>query len=444
MQYIVSEFPEIVQKYLDTTILLQKLITFNTVNPPGNDKECIDFIADLLKAAEIETNIYEDDLKRSNLVARIYGSGKSSPLLLYGHVDVVPAEGQEWHYPPFEGKIAGDCVWGRGTLDMKGAIAMMISSILKLKVENITPPGDIIFAVVSDGEVRDEGAKYLVEQHSEIFKDVKYAIGEFGAFTIYFDDKRFYPIMISEKQRCTVKVTFKGTGGHSAIPVINGATGKAGKFLSKINNKKLPVHITPIAENMVLAIAETLPFIKKNLMKLMLKKNFTNIIIKIMGKDNAVFDAIFHNTINTTLIAGGTKLNVVPEKVTVSLDGRIVPGISSEEFLEEIRHIAGEDAEVSIIEYHKGPSEVNRDMFHVLANIITENDTNANVIELMLPGVTGAMYFSKLGIQTYGFTPMLLPKDFNFTELIHGSDERIPVAALKFGENAIFTLLNKF
>lgn len=438
------EFPEIVEQYLDSAILLQKLVTFNTTNPTGDESECIDFIADLLKAAEIDTNIYTENPDRPNLVARISGSGTSAPILLYGHVDVVTTEGQEWHYPPFEGKVAGDCIWGRGTLDMKGALAMMISSILKLKVENITPPGDIILAIVSDVEVGGEGAKYLVEQKSEIFKGVKYGIGEFGAFTTYVGDKKFYPIMVAEKQLCSIKITFKGTGGHGSIPMTNGATAKVGRFLAKINKKKLPVHITPVAENMVLSMAEQLSFIQKNLLKLMLKRNFTNIIIKLLGRDGAIFDAILHNTINTTLIAGGTKLNVVPEKVSVSLDGRILPGLSSEEFVEEIKNITGEDAEVSIIEYRKGPSEINRELFDTLANIIIEKDPNATPIELMLSGVTGASDFSKLGIQCYGFTPMLLPKGFNFTELIHGSDERIPITALKFGTEAIFELLNKF
>lgn len=439
-----NEFPEIVNQCIDPVYLLQQLIKFDTTNPPGNERECIEYIEYVLNAADIETKIYTENEQRPNLVARIPGNGTADPLLLYGHADVVPTEGQEWHYPPFEGKVVGDCVWGRGTLDMKGALAMMISSLLKLKTEEILPSGDIIFAVVSDEEAGGLGAKYLVEKHSELFKGVKYAIGEFGGFTMYAGNQKFYPIMVAEKHKCPVEVVFKGYGGHGSIPVKNGAAAKAGKFMSIINKKKLPVHITPVVEAMINKMADNLPAVQKFLLRLMLKKNFTNLIIKLMGENGAAFDSILHNTINATLISGGTKINVVPEEVTVTLDGRMVPGIEPEEFLEEIKNIAGQDAEASIIKYDKGPVEVNLGLFDTLAGIIKEKEPNGIPTQLLVPGVTDARHFSKLGIQTYGFTPMLLPKGLNFTQLIHGSDERIPVEALQFGTEAIFALLNKF
>lgn len=439
-----SKLPEIVDQCIDPVYLLQQLIRFNTTNPPGNEKECIEYIEYVLNSAGIETNIYTEDENRPNLVARIPGKGTADPLLLYGHADVVPTEGQEWHYPPFEGKVVGDCVWGRGALDMKGALTMMISSMLKLKTEGIIPNGDIILAVVSDEEAGGLGAKHLVEKHSDIFEGVKYAIGEFGAFTMYAGNKKFYPIMVAEKQLCSVKITFKGMGGHGSIPVKNGAAAKAGLFLTKINKKKLPVHITPVAEAMINKMGGNLPFIQGNLLKLLLKKNFTNTIIKLMGESGAVFDAILHNTINATLISGGTKINVVPEEVTITLDGRLLPGLDPEEFLGEIKNLAGRDAEVSIINYEKGPVGVNMGLYNTLADIITEKEPSGIPTEMLVTGVTDARQFSRLGIQTYGFTPMLLPKDFNFTQLMHGSDERIPVAALQFGTEAIYTLLNKF
>lgn len=439
-----SKFPEIVDQCIDPVFLLQQLIRFDTTNPPGNEKECIEYIEYVLNAADIETKIYTEDEQRPNLVAKIPGKGTSAPILLYGHADVVPTEGQDWHYPPFEGKVVGDCIWGRGTLDMKGELAMMISSMLKLKAEGIIPTGDIIFAVVSDEEAGGLGAKYLVEKHSDIFKGVKYAIGEFGGFTMYAGNTKFYPIMVAEKHLCSVQVVFKGIGGHGSIPVKNGAAAKAGKFMSIINKKKLPVHITPVVEAMINKMGENLHPVKGFLLKLLLNKNLTNLIIKLMGESGAVFDAVFHNTINATLISGGTKINVVPEEVTVTLDGRLLPGVAPEEFLEEIKNLAGQDAEVSIINYEKGPTEIDMGLFDTLAGIITEKEPSGIPTQLLITGVTDARHFSKLGIQTYGFTPMLLPKDFNFTQLIHGSDERIPVVALQFGTEAIYTLLNKF
>src|SRR4030042_250565 len=137
--------------------LLQNLIRFDTSNPPGNELECIKYINEIFANAGFETQIIAKDPNRPNLITRLKGQGKTSPLLLYGHVDVVPVENQEWKYPPFEAKIAEGYLWGRGTLDMKGGVAMMVSALLLSKSENITPPGDVVLAIVSDEE---QGSQY--------------------------------------------------------------------------------------------------------------------------------------------------------------------------------------------------------------------------------------------------------------------------------------------
>jgi acetylornithine deacetylase/succinyl-diaminopimelate desuccinylase-like protein len=119
--------------YQHPAMLLQRLIQFNTTNPPGNESECISYINDLLTEAGIETKIFAKSPQRPNLVARLSGQGNALPLLLYGHVDVVTTENQEWRHPPFEGKLVDDFVWGRGALDMKGGVAMMLAAFLAMK-----------------------------------------------------------------------------------------------------------------------------------------------------------------------------------------------------------------------------------------------------------------------------------------------------------------------
>ena len=114
--------------------LLQKLIQFNTTNPPGNEVECINYIDRLLKDAGIETKIFALDPNRPNLVARIKGEGRAAPILLYGHVDVVTTANQQWTHPPFEGKLVDGFIWGRGALDMKGGVAMMVAAFIRAKV----------------------------------------------------------------------------------------------------------------------------------------------------------------------------------------------------------------------------------------------------------------------------------------------------------------------
>lgn len=186
--------------------LLQRLIRFETTNPPGNERECVEWIDGVLRDGGYETKILAKDPERPNLLARLKGRDEAQSLLLYGHIDVVPVEGQNWQHPPFEGKNVNGWVWGRGALDMKGGVAMMLATFSRAKAEGLTPPGDVLFLVLSDEESGgDYGAKYLVEEHARLFDGVRYALGEFGGFPLYVGRRRFYPIQVAEKQLCFLR-----------------------------------------------------------------------------------------------------------------------------------------------------------------------------------------------------------------------------------------------
>ena len=183
--------------------LLQELIRFDTTNPPGNEAACVDYVRGLLEEAGIETETYAADRARPNLVARLRGEDSSSPLLLQGHVDVVTTANQQWTHPPFEGRLVDGWVWGRGALDMKGAVAMMVAAVLRAKHERARLPRDVVLVVLSDEEGGgDLGARFLVERHPELFTGMRYALGEFGGFTLGLGGRRFYPIQVAEKQIC--------------------------------------------------------------------------------------------------------------------------------------------------------------------------------------------------------------------------------------------------
>ena len=198
--------------------LLQELIRFDTTNPPGNEAPCIRYIEEVISGTGMVQQILSKDDHRPNLVARLRGRGDKPPLLIYGHVDVVTAANQTWCHPPFEGTRADGYVWGRGALDMKGGIAMMLAALLKICDNGITPSGDIIFAALSDEEAGGGyGAAYLVEHHADYFSGTKYAIGEFGGFSMYVGNRCFYPIMVAEKQACWLKCRIKGPAGNFFI-----------------------------------------------------------------------------------------------------------------------------------------------------------------------------------------------------------------------------------
>jgi len=252
--------------------LLQQLIRFDTTNPPGNEAECVGFVRGLLEDAGCETATYAKDPARPNLVSRLRGAGNSPPLLLQGHVDVVTTTGQEWQRPPFGGDLVDGEIWGRGAVDMKGAVAMFVSAFLRGAKGELELPGDVILVVLSDEENGgDFGAKFLVEEHPELFEGVRHALGEAGGISQVIAGKRFYPIQLGEKQICWLKATVRGPGGHGAMIHRDGTMARLARMLDDLNRKRMPIHVTPIVREMIETIAAHLPRPKRELMLALLR-----------------------------------------------------------------------------------------------------------------------------------------------------------------------------
>lgn len=427
--------------------LLQNLIRFDTTNPPGNEVACVDYIAGLCESLGIETQIYAKDPNRPNLVARITGSGDASPLLLYGHVDVVSTAGQDWSHPPFGGDLIDGVIWGRGTLDMKGGVAMMTAAFLRAKAENIALPGDVILCILSDEEAGgDFGAKFMVEEHADVFAGVKYAIGEFGGFPMYIGNKKFFAIQTSEKGICWTKVTFRGPAGHGSMPrrSAENATYKLAKALEALNTHRLPVHITPPVANMINAIADGLGEDMGKTLRQMLVPEYTDAILDELGEIGRRFDALLHNTASPNIVQGGDKINVVPGQIELQIDMRVVPGFSAEDSLQEIRDLIGEWGEVEVVRYDAGKGYLDMGLFDTLAEILLEGQDDAQIFPLIVSGGTDGRFFSDLDIQTYGYLPMDLPAAFDFSSMLHAADERIPADAMDFGTDKIYQVLQRF
>jgi len=424
--------------------ILKKLIRFDTTNPPGNERECIAWINNLLKESGIQTQTFAKPPERPNLLARLPGRGEAAPLLLYGHVDVVTTENQQWQHPPFEAEEADGFIWGRGAIDMKGGVAMMLAALLRAKAEGLDLPGDVVFAAVSDEENGGEfGARFLVEEHPEHFKDIRYAFGEFGGFTMTIADKRFYPIMVAEKQMCWMKATLRGPGGHGSMPVRGGAMARLAEFLKRLDERNLPVHVTPVAQQMIGSIAANLGGLKGMLLGQLINPTMTDFMLNLLGDSGRTFGPLLHNTASPTMLQGSSKINVIPGEVSVGIDGRLLPGFGPDEMLAEMRQLTGPEVDIEIARYEEGPAEPDMGLFDTLADVLREADPEAIPIPLLLSGVTDGRFFSRLGIQTYGFTPLRLNADFNFMGCVHAADERVPVEAVEFGAEAIYQALKR-
>jgi acetylornithine deacetylase/succinyl-diaminopimelate desuccinylase-like protein len=425
--------------------ILQDLIRFDTTNPPGNERPCIQYIHKLLKQSGIIGTLVERTPSRPNLIARLKGEGKAPPLLLYGHVDVVTTRGQRWTHPPFEAEIVDGFVWGRGALDMKSGVAMMLAAFLKAKAEKVSLPGDVLFAAVADEEAEDNfGVHYLVNDHPDLFKGVKYALGEFGGFNLSISGKRFYPIMIAEKQTCWMNAIFTGPAGHGSIPICGGAMAKLARALQLLDTRQLPVHITPPVRMMIESLSKNVGGISGLVLKQLLNPALTELTLKVLGKQGALFSPLLHNTACPTMLAGSEKTNVIPGEVTLGIDGRLVPGSKPEEMFRELHALLGQEVRFEVVKADPGPAAPDMGLFDTLGGILKEMDTSGIPLPFVMTGVTDARFLSKLGIQTYGFTPLQLPEGFNFISTVHAADERVPVVALDFGVQAIFNAMQRF
>ena len=425
--------------------LLQNLIRFDTTNPPGNERECVEYIAGLLRAAGIEPRFYSRVPERPSLVARIKGAGRAAPLLLYGHVDVVTTVGQNWRYPPFSGVLAEGQVWGRGTMDMKGCVAMMIAAFVRAKVEGLTPPGDVVLLVLADEEnAAHYGARYLAEHNPEIFQGIRYGLGELGGFSIYVHGKRFYPIQVNEKQVCRVKATLRGPGGHGSLPMRGGAMSKLARMLLQIEGHRLPMHVTSVTRQFFEGMAAALPLPFNDMPRGLLDPSQSDAILDQLGGAGRMYDAMLHNTVNATVVRGGEKMNVIPSEIEVRFDGRLLPGFGPADFEAELREIIGQEVELELLRYDQGPQGEDMGLYETLAQTLREADPEGTPLPFLLPASTDGRHFAPLGVQTYGFMPMKLPEGLNPLQYAHAADERIPVEAVNWGTEIMYRVLQRF
>jgi acetylornithine deacetylase/succinyl-diaminopimelate desuccinylase-like protein len=425
--------------------LLQRLIRFDTTNPPGNEAECVEFVRRLLEEAGCETETYAKDPARPNLVARLQGAGDSPPLLLQGHVDVVTTAGQDWRRPPFGGDLVDGEIWGRGAVDMKGAVAMFVSAFIRAARGELELPGDVVLLVLSDEENGgDFGAKFLVEEHPELFEGVRHALGEAGGISQVMAGKRFYPIQLGEKQICWLKATVRGPGGHGAMIQRDGTMARLARLLDDLNRKRMPIHVTPIVREMIETIAAHLPRPKRDLMLALRRPALADRMLPKLGPSMRPLEPLLRNTVNATIVRGGDKVNVVPAQIDLELDGRLLPGFTPDDLIAELHGIIGEDIEVELVRHDPGPAEPDLALFEMLAGVLRELDPEGIPMPLLQAGVTDARFFAQLGIQTYGFIPMRLPDDFPVLKIVHAADERLPVAALEFGTEAVTRALQRF
>ncbi|HUT54496.1 MAG TPA: M20/M25/M40 family metallo-hydrolase [bacterium] len=433
--------------YQEALGYFKALLRFETVNPPGNEKPAAQYLAEVLSKDGIEPELFDSAENRSNLVCRLKGSGEKPPILLNGHLDVVPVELEKWTMPPFEAQEKDGCLYGRGALDMKNMVAMSLMAVLLMKRAGAKLKRDIIFCAVSDEEAGGRyGSQFMVENHADKVK-AEYSISEAGGFSMEMEGKRFYLIQVAEKGLAWLKIRTQGEPGHGSIPNPDSALIKAAAIAATLGKKRLPQHNVPPVVHFAETIASQLKFPKNAVFKLLLNPALSGLIIdKVMPDKRAgqAFAAMLHNTANPTVIRAGEKTNVIPSQAELEVDGRILPGFTTADFISEVRALIGDGPEIEVMR-ELTPTQAPADdpIMTMIREVILRHDPGSIVLPYLLTGFSDATHWKKLGLKCYGFSPVKLPADLSLQKLAHGHDERIPLDGFRFGLRALFELVEK-
>ena len=439
------------QSWLEESVgHLQALLRIDTTNPPGREADATAYLARVLDSESIECTLVESAPGRSNLVARLQGSGaREDALLLNGHLDVVPAEPEHWKYPPFSGALAEGCLWGRGAIDMKNMVVMSLMTLVALKRLGLPLRRDVVLAAVADEEAGCHlGSSYLVEKHPELIR-CKYVLNEVGGQTTHIDGKHFYPIQVAEKGVCWFEVVADGVPGHGSLPHDDNAVGKVCQAMARLCDQALPARITPEVDTFFRSLARNSSISSAAVLHALRSPSLGDLFLKLLRARNEdlarSFSAMRRSTATPTGLEAGSKINVVPSGASATVDGRLLPGVGLEAFLEQVRRVTGPDVRFNVLDFHEGVRfPVATELFDCIVQTLQDFDPGSIAVPYMNPAFTDSFAYSRLGAVCYGFAPIYLPREIEFGKMFHGHDERIPVEGYKWGQRALLALVTRF
>jgi acetylornithine deacetylase/succinyl-diaminopimelate desuccinylase-like protein len=428
----------------DVVEVVSRLIRFDTTNTgepetTQGEAECAQWVAEQLADVGYRPEYLESGAPgRGNVFARLKGADSSrGALLIHGHLDVVPAEPADWSVHPFSGAIENGYVWGRGAVDMKDMVGMMIVVARQLKRAGIVPPRDLVFAFVADEEHGGRyGAHWLVDNRPDLFDGVTEAIGEVGGFSLTVprpdgSERRLYLIETAEKGLSWMRLTARGTAGHGSMAHDNNAVTAVAEAVARLGRHRFPLVPTDTVVQFLAALSE-----ETGLTFDTASADLEGMIEK-LGPMARMLKAVLHDTANPTMLKAGYKANVIPATAEAVIDCRILPGRKAA-FEAEIDELIGPDVSREWIrDLDSYETTFDGDLVDAMNAALLALDPDARTVPYMLSGGTDAKAFARLGIRCFGFSPLRLPPDLDFSSLFHGVDERVPIDALRFGTEVL-------
>ncbi|MEB3023991.1 M20/M25/M40 family metallo-hydrolase [[Mycobacterium] crassicus] len=445
MAVIPDPVGDVVDEVVDLVSTLIRFDTTNTGEPETTkgEAECARWVAAQLEEVGFQTEYLESGAPgRGNVFTRLKGSDPTrGALLIHGHLDVVPAEAGEWSVHPFSGAIEDGYVWGRGAVDMKDMVGMMIAVARHLARNGIVPPRDLVFAFVADEEAGGKyGAHWLVENRPDLFEGVTEAIGEVGGFSLTVPrrdggERRLYLIETAEKGLCWMRLTAHGRAGHGSMINDDNAVTTIAAAVARLGAHRFPLVLTDAVVEFLAAVSEETGH------HIDVGSPDLEGMIEKLGPIARIVNATLRDTATPTMLRAGYKANVIPATAEAVVDCRVLPGRQAA-FEAEVDALIGPDVTREWIANHPPvQTSFDGDLVDAMNAAILACDPDARTVPYMLSGGTDAKAFVQLGIRCFGFAPLRLPPDLDFSALFHGVDERVPVDALKFGTRVLHHFL---
>ena len=411
--------------------ICQDLIRIPSVNfgeGKGDEKAVAEYVVASLAEVGIAATIYESAPNRCNVIANIPGADTTRPgLVVHGHIDVVPANAEDWSVDPFAAEIRDGMIWGRGAVDMKNTDAMILAIIRKWARTGYKPPRNIVLAFFADEEAgMTFGSRWMAAKHPEVFAGCSEAISEVGGFSVTVGDgKRLYFVEAAQKGIHWMRLTATGRAGHGSMMNDENALTALTEAVAKIGRYEWPQRYTSTVKTLFKKIAEATgkSYDEKDLRPLLSE----------IGPTARMIGATLQNTANPTMLDAGYKANVIPGSATAVIDGRFLPG-HEDELNTTIRSIIGPDIAIETVSRDIALEvDFEGDLVDAMCRAILEFDPEGIPVPYLMSGGTDNKALSELGIVGYGFSPLQLPADLDFMALFHGVDERVPISGLEFG-----------
>jgi len=418
--------------------LLAKLIAFNTVNPPGNERPAQEYLADHLARAGFECELLGAQPERPNLVARLRGESADGPTLCYlGHVDTVLADPHEWSHDPWSGDVADGFVWGRGALDMKSQVAAEAAAAAQLAHSGWRPAaGELLLVAVVDEETGEElGAQWITETHADKVR-CDMLVNEGGGAVFEYGGppaRRRYGVCCAEKGVFRFALSTDGVAAHASMPGMgDNALLKMATVLERLGARQPSYALTDEPRAFLSGIGED-------------PDDPAGAVARMRASDPmlaTMFEPMLGVTFTPTMIRASQKINVIPSRAELKVDCRVPPGLGEQEVRRGIAEVLGEPGTDSSprwrIEFTErvpgNGSPLQSPLMDAISQWIGEHDPGAEVVPVILPGFTDSRHFRQAFPEcvAYCFFPQRHQSLRETSPLIHGADERIDVRDLAF------------